>query len=803
MCKCVGKTIILFLLFSVSLGFSQESSGWYYDKPIRNIRFEGLDTIRSFDLDGIKNQFIGKNFSDEVYLDLINRLYALDYFDDISPEVFPVDEKRNSLALVFTVKEKPVIKEINYSGNKKIKLTELKNTVTIKTGDIFNEAKMRVDERAIFNLYLQKGYTNVKVVATSSSVDGGVAVNFTVTEGKSTVLTEINFQGNTLISSKTLSGILEMKPEGKLFSSGHFQEATLESDKTKIIGYYFERGYIDAKIIDVIRTTSHNEAKDREDLAITFVIEEGEMYTYGGLTIVGNEIFSSELLASKVKLQEGKVFNYTKMQEGLQAIADTYYESGYTSNSIEPVERRNNAAKQISYTLNIVERPRSHIEQIRIQGNTRTKDYVILRDLGLQPGDVFSKERLMTGLRNLYNLQFFSAVAPDIVPGSEENLIDLVINVEEQSTTTLEFGLTFSGLSDPTVFPLSVFAKWQDSNLMGTGKTVAANVTVSPDTQEVGFTYADYWLAGIPLWTSVNFSFSHATRNALQAVYVDNKFDMENYYMDYNQWNIGLSGSLGYRWYFNWAIINLQGGLSLNTYHNVFDKEIFIPIDASLGDAVDKWGMANTISASVSLDGRDVNYDPHKGWFLSERIAWTGVIPGVEDQFYMRNDLKLEGYVPICNVQVSESWAFRLTLATFFNFSFQLPPDTSYISSSRQLYIDGMFAGRGWSSIYNLRGQALMSGFAELRWPFLPGIVAADFFFDFAALKPKLDSMVTSLKGEDFYMSFGPGLRFALPQFPLRLLFANTFRVRDGAVEWRNGKGPDWNFVLSFNMVNK
>ncbi|MBQ5781040.1 MAG: outer membrane protein assembly factor BamA, partial [Spirochaetaceae bacterium] len=303
MCKCVGKTIILFLLFSVSLGFSQESSGWYYDKPIRNIRFEGLDTIRSFDLDGIKNQFIGKNFSDEVYLDLINRLYALDYFDDISPEVFPVDEKRNSLALVFTVKEKPVIKEINYSGNKKIKLTELKNTVTIKTGDIFNEAKMRVDERAIFNLYLQKGYTNVKVVATSSSVDGGVAVNFTVTEGKSTVLTEINFQGNTLISSKTLSGILEMKPEGKLFSSGHFQEATLESDKTKIIGYYFERGYIDAKIIDVIRTTSHNEAKDREDLAITFVIEEGEMYTYGGLTIVGNEIFSSELLASKVKLQ--------------------------------------------------------------------------------------------------------------------------------------------------------------------------------------------------------------------------------------------------------------------------------------------------------------------------------------------------------------------------------------------------------------------------------------------------------------------------------------------------------------------
>ena len=144
----------------------------------------------------------------------------------------------------------------------------------------------------------------------------------------------------------------------------------------------------------------------------------------------------------------------SKYQAGLVAVTDLYFESGYTSNYFNPQVSKNTETKEISVAFTIVERPRSHIENIVLKGNEKTKDYVILRELPIESGDIFSKTKVTNGLRNLYNLQFFSAIVPDIVAGSEENLVDLVLNLEEQSTTAIEFGVTFSGIADPDAFPV-------------------------------------------------------------------------------------------------------------------------------------------------------------------------------------------------------------------------------------------------------------------------------------------------------------------------------------------------------------
>ena len=85
--------------------------------------------------------------------------------------------------------------------------------------------------------------------------------------------------------------------------------------------------------------------------------------------------------------------------------------------------------------------------------------------------------------------------------------------------------------------------------------------------------------------------------------------------------------------------------------------------------------------------------------------------------------------------------------------------------------------------------------------PLAPNILAFDFFFEAAAIKPTVQDF-GKLTINDYYFSFGPGLRFLLPQFPLRLMFANTFRSDKGKPYWSNGKGPDWRFVISFNMPN-
>ena len=128
-------------------------------------------------------------------------------------------------------------------------------------------------------------------------------------------------------------------------------------------------------------------------------------------------------------------------------------------------------------------------------------------------------------------------------------------------------------------------------------------------------------------------------------------------------------------------------------------------------------------------------------------------------------------------------------------------PD-SRISSTSKLLIDGMFVGRGWVGLgYAGKGDVQLNHWIEFRWPLAHGILSFDFFFDAAAVKKDIRDLRT-LSINDYYFSFGPGLRFVIPQFPLRLMFANTFRSVNGKPVWGNGKNADWKFVLSFSIPN-
>ena len=129
----------------------------------------------------------------------------------------------------------------------------------------------------------------------------------------------------------------------------------------------------------------------------------------------------------------------------------------------------------------IVERPRAHIENITVKGNTKTKDKVILREIPLEPGDVFSKAKFVEGIGNLYNLQYFTTVTPETPRGSTDGLMDLVLNVEEGKTADISFGLSFSGTAN---FPISAQIKWTEKNFMGTGQTLGLDSTFSPDPAE-------------------------------------------------------------------------------------------------------------------------------------------------------------------------------------------------------------------------------------------------------------------------------------------------------------------------------
>ena len=791
---------VFFLMFVSVFALSAQSDEWYWNQPISKIDFNGLKNVKKSDLNGVTSSFIDAPFTDEVYNDLLDRLYSLEYFEDITPYAKHASNDNSNVLLVFEVVERPVIKTVNFIGNHKIRNGELRDQVKNKASDIYVESKILIDERLIRNYYLKKGYNASYVSHNIEETPDGIIVNFEISEGSSSVIREIQFSGNTIVSTRALKRKLALKEVG-LLKDGAYQPSTLEQDKQTIIKYYQDKGYADANILDVKVESAFNEDKQRDELTILFVIQEGAQYTYSGLRITGNEVFTEAELTRSHKLKAGAIYNETKFREDITALTNVYYENGYMTNEYYPVPVKDIDRHEISYDLTIKEHSRSHVENIIIKGNTKTKEYVIKREIPIQPGDTFSNDKIINGLRNLMNLRYFSNIVPDAQPGTEDNLYDLIFSVEEQSTSSVQFGVTFSGATGETgnVMPVSMFVKVENSNLFGEGRTIATSSTIAPAEQSIDISYSQNWIGKLPIAYSTSLSFSHAETTSLVNFWSPNMELVQNrYYMKYHDWGITFSNGLSRRWTPDYAVLTLSGGFSTSLQRNTFDESVYVPVETSVSSYANRWGISNSIFTSFSVDNRDLNYDPTKGWFASQRLAWYGIIPSLEKEFYVRSDTKLEGYLKLLDLPVTESWRFKLVLAAYTGLSAIIPVQNG-INSKNAIYINGLLDGRGWTNVGpDAYGLSMLSNRLELRLPIVPGVLGVDAFWDAAAVKPKLQDLST-LNIENFYFSYGPGIRFLIPQLPLHLMFAWRYRIEDGKPKFAR---EPFQFVLSFNIVN-
>ncbi|WP_238580198.1 BamA/TamA family outer membrane protein, partial [Treponema endosymbiont of Eucomonympha sp.] len=352
--------------------------------------------------------------------------------------------------------------------------------------------------------------------------------------------------------------------------------------------------------------------------------------------------------------------------------------------------------------------------------------------------------------------------------------------------------MTFSGVTDPDDWPVSLFLQLSDANVFGTGKNASTSLNVSNNQQSASVGYVDSWFLGKSLSFSVSAEGSRKSLAARQYVYYPDGLD-SGHYMDYDQWSFSLSTGLGHRWTPDFAILSLSAGMTNNLIKNNYDSALYEPYyETLISDYHDNPGLKNTVWTAFSIDGRDINYDPSKGWFASQRVGWTGLLPVVENEFFFRTETKAEGYVTLFDFAVSDDWHLKWVLALYSGVSLLFPPDESTISSNSQLYIDGIFNGRGWNdyeTYYENRGEALWSNYAEIRMPLVPGMLALDFFMDAITLHNKPADLFSCLSLNDFYFSFGHGLRFTLRNFPPRLLFANKFQLKEGAVGWKKATG--------------
>jgi outer membrane protein insertion porin family len=827
--------LLVFLTAAVLFpGFSQEQEGWYQGKPIRDVVFTGLKHVKLAELEGLMEPYRGRVFDDDVFWEIQGRLYALEYFDLISPSAVPADAQGSEVIIRFAVTERPIVSRINFVGNSNIRgRNELLDAISIKVNDVVNQMKIRVDEQALVNKYLEKGFPDVNVRAeTQTGPDSTIVLTFYITEGEKITIQEFRFEGNAVFSSRTLRGQLSLKAK-TLLNDGAFQEAKLLADQAALIQYYHDRGYIDAELIDVIRTVEKDE-KGGNNMIITFRIFEGRLYAFGGISFEGNAIFSTGQLAALVTSKVGDTVNARRVEADLQRVADLYFENGYIFNTIGREEERDRANGVISYRIPIVERSRAHIENIIIRGNEKTRTEVILREIPLEPGDVFSKTKVMDGLRNLYNLQYFSMVAPDTPPGSEDSLMDLVFTVEEQPTTDIQFGLTFSGSADPDTFPISLLLKWNDRNFRGTGNMLGAELNASTDTFLSSLEYTQRWILGLPFSGGFDFTVQWAKKyaamrntapffngdedfaypdgfNSFQEYESASRLPPNEYLMSYRQWYLSLGFTTGYRWGTALGNLALNGGIRGGLIRNGYDAEIYRPFDPALREENNAWTPKNSFWTSLSLDQRDIYYNPSSGYYGIQRFGIYGILPK-EREHYLRSDTKAEYFLTLLDIPVTDNWNFKTVFGIHTGLSLitrSRPGDhTVPIEDANKLSVDGMFIGRGWNSEYRNRGLALWENWAELRFPIAANVVAFDLFFDAAGVKDSPAKFFTAFSIEDLRFSFGGGIRFTIPQFPFRFSLAKRFRVLDGKFQWERGSiwanespGSGVDFVISFAMA--
>ncbi len=830
---------LLLVLFVVASASGQEE--WFQNKPIAEIRFLGLNNVSENDLAGITAPFVGKKFQNNLSYDLQSKIYALDYFESFTLTAVPANEERSAVILEFRVVERPLVEAIELNGNRFIRRQDILDEILLKEGDMVTNAAVRADAEAIRSLYLKRGFPDVQVRGTFERIsDTSAKVIFDIEEGSQRKVSEIRFSGNSFASASTLKRLLSTK-EQSLFSTGVFQESKIAEDIQAIEQYYWDRGYVDAEVVDVVRELD----EEQINLILTYYIEEGVQYTFGGISFEGNTLYSDERLSEAVRQAKGAVLSKTKLQADLFRVADIYQTDGYIFNTITHEEIRDEQNREISYVVHIVERGRAHIENIILNGNEKTDDEVILRELPFEVGDIYSNRKVVQGNQNLRNLQYFSTVLLDVVPGSVDGLVDVVFDLEEGRTTDIKFGVTFSGAEEG--FPIIGFLKWGDMNFRGKGQELSVGTEVSASSQSLTFGFKENWLFGRRWSGGVDISAEHAlSQRVLQDIlppvfedtatnrvpdpftgqYVwaqDNQegvtpgtaftgtvaelgaaidagevvTDYEyavsqggkidpGYLMDYDSYDVSFGVNTGYTFVFPAGRLGFGTRLSTTLSYIDYDRAVVRPYDATIRQNYHELLPITTWLFNTTWDTRDIVYSPSKGVYLRQSVTFAGgFLPSTRS--YVKSSSKAQAFLTLFDVPVFDNWNFKGVFAANSSISFVLDPFVGDYDATTQdlLYIDGMTVARGWPKLYD--GRALWSNWIELRMPIIEQTIWFDTFFDATGLWTGLDDF-TSMSVGDFRFGFGGGIRLTVPGLPIGLYLTKRFKFSDGgALEWQGG----------------
>ncbi|MBI5745641.1 MAG: outer membrane protein assembly factor BamA [Nitrospirae bacterium] len=558
---------------------------------IKSIEIKGN---RRIETDTIKTRIKtreGDLFSLAAAREDLKTIFQMGYFDDVSIDS---EDTEGGINLIFAVKEKPVITEVVFQGNKEVEADKLKEKVNIKVESFIDNQQIKENINKIVRFYEEEGYYDARVTPVIKVLqDDKVSLIFYIVEGEKAQIKEIIFEGNKNIDSKKLKKSISSSEHRWIISyftgSGLYKKDLVNSDVDSIKDLYLNNGYMDVQVGQPKVVLS----EDRKQFTLTYPVIEGDQFTTREIGFRGNKIISTKGLREKLSSKGGDIVRRDLLRKDVLAITDMYGEKGYVFAQAVPQMSSNRETRSVDITFDINEGDQVRVREINIYGNDKTRDKVIRREIKVTEQDIVNTRDLKRSFQKLNNLNFFETV--EITPEQVgKDMMDLNVRVKEKSTGTFSVGGGYSSV-DRFVALTDV----TEGNLFGRGQLIKGKIELGSRKTSYDITFKEPYLFDYPVSGTLDL------------------FNTKRDFTTYSERRKGGAISLGK------SFTEYTGG----TLSYKFEKlNIFNVADDASDIVKAQIGETTTSSTGLSLyrDSRDYYFDPRSGSRNSVSFQYAG-----------------------------------------------------------------------------------------------------------------------------------------------------------------------------------
>ncbi len=757
----------LFLLVGASEVGAQDFEG----KKITsvNIRYDGIKTVDQAKLRGYMATRAGQTYSASRLDDDVRSLYESGLVDDVRFFAEPVG---GGVKIIAEVKTRANFTAVGFMGNTRFSDKKLAKVTKLQPGEVMSDQAILKARRNIQDHYRGFGYADVTVThrVQSTDVPGNAELIFVIDEGAKAEVRKIRFEGNSSIPSHVLRNQMKTKQKGwfSFFTkSGRIDNVKLDEDLERVLDYYRDHGFL-----RVSATVGRAPLDDgRVDLVIK--INEGAKYTVARVGFGKMTVFKPSELAPAMTLTAGKEYSVSKMRTDIKTIRSYYGSRGYADAVVTP-DMRNVTGTSVAVTYRIKEGRRYRVGRVTIEGNDKTQDRVIRRELPMQPGEYLNSVEMDTTRRRLKNMNYFNDVQVSSTPSAQSGYRDINILVDEKKTGSISFGIGFSSVDSIVGYVNLEQTNFDITNwphFTGAGQRFSTKVQLGSKRTDFRMSWVEPWFLGQRLAFGVELFY----RNAL---YYSTEYEQSQY-----GFALSLRKPLGKRSY-------LRGEYRLENI--TIDVDSDTPATSEF-QADDGDFIRSALSLNYVYDSRDSNQLPRKGHKIDFGLTYAGGL--------------LAGDVDVYVLSGTGSKYWNLWGDSILSVKGNFTVVDTHGSNSRVPVFDRQALGgpRSLRGFENrdagprdaATGEVIggnTSAFATLEYTFpLIDRVRGAVFYDMGMVNRKSWDF-----GSDLYHDAGIGLRLRLPFGPLAIDYAIPLGTPSDDEE--ADKGGQFQFYLDYKF---